>query len=94
MADLRHVRKIYEVSTGHLPEYVARAINDDLFPKKPAMYREEGWLFSVPENLSYLPEHTGFSFRRIMALSMDAGCDWVLFDRDVPPVEYLHLFDW
>ncbi|KHQ49949.1 hypothetical protein OA50_05526 [Mameliella alba] len=56
---------------------------------------EYGWLFSVPETLAALPEGIDCdAFKTVMALAMDAGCDYVLFDRDVSPVAYLELFDW
>ena len=45
--------------------------------------------------LADLPEGVDCdAFKTVMALAMDAGCDYVLFDRDVPPVPYLTVFDW
>jgi hypothetical protein len=91
---MQNVRKIYEVSTAHIPAEIASAIDDGIFARRPAMVREEGWLFSVPEDLTQPPGLNSKAFDCILALAQDAGCDWVLFDRDVPPVEYLHTFDW
>lgn len=91
---MQNVRKIYEVSTAHIPAEIAEAIDNGIFARKPAMMREEGWLFSVPEDLTPPEGLNSKAFTRVLALAQDAGCDWVLFDRDVPPVDYLPIFDW
>ena len=90
-----NVRSFYDCSTAHLPEQTAQAIDSGLFAISPTMQNEFGWLFSVPETLADLPEVVDCdAFKTVMALAMDAGCDYVLFDRDVPPVPYLTVFDW
>ena len=92
---MRNVRSFYDCSTAHLPEQTAQAIDSGLFAISPTMQNEFGWLFSVPETLADLPEVVDCdAFKTVMALAMDAGCDYVLFDRDVPPVPYLTVFDW
>ncbi len=92
---MRNVRRFYDCSTAHLPEQTARAIEHGLFAKLPTMQNEYGWLIYVPEALSDLPEGVDCeAFRKVMGLAIDAGCDYVLFDRDVPPVAYLEVFDW
>jgi len=92
---MRNVRRFYDCSTAHLPEPTAQAIENGLFAKSPTMRNEYGWLFSVPETLADLPEGVDCdAFKTVMALAMDAGCDYLLFDRDVPPVAYLDVFDW
>lgn len=90
-----NVRRFYDCSTAHLPEQTAHAIDNGLFAKSPTMQNAYGWLFSVPETLADLPEGVDCSaFKAVIALAMDTGCDYVLFDRDVPPVAYLEVFDW
>lgn len=90
-----NVRRFYDCSTAHLPEQTAHAIDSGLFAKSPTMRKAYGWLFSVPETLADLPEGVDCNaFKAVIALAMDAGCDYVLFDRDVPPVAYLEVFDW
>lgn len=90
-----NVRKFYDCSTAHLPEQTVQAIENGLFAKSPSMQNEYGWLFSVPETLADLPEGVDCdAFKAVMALAMDAGWDYVLFDRDVPQVPYLEVFDW
>ena len=92
---MRNVRRFYDCSTANLPEQTAQAIDSGLFAKSPTMQNEHGWLFSVPETLADLPEGVDCdAFKAVMALAMDAGCDYVLFDRDVPPAPYLEVFDW
>lgn len=92
---MRNVRRFYDCSTAHLPEQTAQAIENGLFAKSPTMHNDYGWLFSVPETLADLPAELGCdAFKTVMGLAMDAGCDYVLFDRDVPPVAYLEIFDW
>lgn len=92
---MQNVRKAYECSTAHLPEKTARAIDIGSFAKPAAMQNEHGWLIYVPETLAELPDGVDCdAFRAIMALAIDSGCDYVLFDRDVPPVDYLKIFDW
>lgn len=92
---MRNVRKFYDCSTAHLPVQTAEAIDSGLFANSPTMQNEYGWLFSVPETLADMPPAVGCdAFKTVMALAMDAGCDYVLFDRDVPPVPYLDVFDW
>jgi len=92
---MRNVRRFYDCSTAHLPEQTVQAIENGLFAKSPCMRNEYGWLFSVPETLADLPEGVDCdAFKTVMALAMDAGCDYVLFDRDVPPVAYLEVFGW
>ena len=92
---MRNVRSFYDCSTAHLPEQTAQAIDSGLFAISPTMQNEFGWLFSVPKTLADLPEVVDCdAFKTVMALAMDAGCDYVLFDRDVPPVPYLTVFDW
>lgn len=92
---MQNVRRFYDCSTSHLPEQTAYAIDAGLFAKPPVMHNEYGWLFSVPETFAELPEELGCdAFRAVMALAMDAGCDYVLFDRDGPPVAYMDVFDW
>ncbi len=90
-----NVRRFYDCSTAHLPANTAQAIDSGLFAKSPIMQNEFGWLFSVPETLADLPEGVNCdAFKTVMALAIDAGCDYVLFDRDVPPIPYLEVFDW
>ena len=92
---MRNVRRFYDCSTANLPEQTAQAIDSGLFAKSPTMQNEHGWLFSVPETLADLPEGVDCdAFKTVMALAMDAGCDYVLFDRDVSPVPYLEEFEW
>jgi len=92
---MRNVRRFYDCSTAHLPAPTAQDIENGLFAKSPTMRNEYGWLFSVPETLADLPEGVDCdAFKTVMALAMDAGCDYVLFDRDVPPVSYLEVFGW
>ena len=92
---MRNVRKVYECSTAHLPEETAQAIDTGRFARSPVMRNDFGWLFSVPETLADLPDEVSCEpFKAVIALAMDAGCDYVLFDRDVPPVDYLPVFDW
>jgi len=91
---MKNVRKIYEVSTAHIPEEIAAAIDNGIFARRPSMMRDEGWLFSVPDDLHQPAGLNSKAFDAILALAQDAGCDWVLFDRDVTPVEYLPTFDW
>ena len=92
---MRNVRRFYDCSTAHLPEQTVQAIENGLFARSPSMRNEYGWLFSVPETLADMPEGVDCdAFKAVMALAMDAGCDCVLFDRDVPPVPYLEAFDW
>lgn len=92
---MRNVRKFYDCSTAHLPAQTAQVIDSALFAKSPTMQNEYGWLFSVPETLADLPDAVGCdAFKTVMALAIDAGCDYVLFERDVPPVLYLDVFDW
>ncbi len=91
---MMNVRKIYEVSTAHIPQEIAEAIDSGYFARKPAMVREEGWLFSVPEDHTQPEGLNSAAFDNILCLAHDADCDWVLFDKDVPQVEYLQTFDW
>ena len=92
---MRNVRRFYDCSTAHLPEQTAQAIDNGLFAKSPSMRNEYGLLFSVPETLADMPEGVDCdAFKTVMALAIDAGCDYVLFDRDVPPIPYLEVFDW
>ncbi|MEL6465679.1 MAG: hypothetical protein AAFQ58_11990 [Pseudomonadota bacterium] len=92
---MRNVRKFYECSTAHLPELTAQAIEDGRFARGATMHNDYGWLFTVPETLSDLSDRIECdAFRTVMAFAIDAGCDYVLFDRDVPPVPYLAIFDW
>lgn len=91
---MKHVRKIYEVSTAHIPQEIAEAIDANIFARQPAMVREYGWLFSVPEDLTQPEGLNSRAFDAILCLAQDNECDWVLFDRDVPIVEYLPTFDW
>lgn len=92
---MRNVRRFYDCSTAHLPEQTVQAIENGLFAKPPSMQNEYGWLFSVPETLADMPKGVDCdAFKAVMALAMDAGCDYVLFDRDVPPAPYLEVFDW
>ena len=52
-------------------------------------------LSPLKAKLADLPEGVDCdAFKTVMALAMDAGCDYVLFDRDVPPAPYLEVFDW
>ncbi len=92
---MRNVRRFYDCSTAHLPAQTAEAIENGRFAKSPSLQNEYGWLFSIPETLADLPEGVDCdAFKTVMSLAMDAGCDYVLFDRDVPPVPYLDVFDW
>ncbi|ODM45303.1 hypothetical protein A9320_11735 [Ruegeria sp. PBVC088] len=92
---MRNVHAFYDCNTAHLPGETAQAIDSGLFAKSPVMQSDFGWLFSVPETLADLPEGVDCdAFKTVMALAIDASCDYVLFDRDVPPVPYLEVFDW
>lgn len=91
---MKNVRKIYEVSTAHIPQEIAEAIDGNYFARKPAMVREYGWLFSVPDDMTQPEGLNSTAFDALLCFAQDAGCDWLLFDRDVPAVEYHRTFDW
>lgn len=93
---MRNVRKFYDCSTAHIPRDTATAIEAGTFEKPATMANEYGWLFSVPEIYGELADMgvTCPYFLRIMALAIDAQCDYLLMDCDAAPVEYLESFDW
>ena len=93
---MKQVRKFLDLSTGHLPRKTAEEIEAEVFPKKPAMQSEYAWLFSVPETIQELHDAgvTCGAFLNVMVLAQDTGCDYVLFDRDAEPVDWLPTFDW
>jgi hypothetical protein len=93
---MKNVRKFLEVSTGNLPEITADLICAGQFPKPPAYTNEYGWIFHVPEHINELEEQgiVCHHFINIMALAIDAECDYVMFDRDTEAVEWLPKFDW
>lgn len=91
------VRKVLDISTAHLPSETADMIDSDLFPKRPAMARAEGWLFSTPAAEDFKEESNKWpceAFRLVMQRAILLGCDWVLFDRDGLLIEDLPIFDW
>ena len=92
---MKQVRKFLELSTAHLPEKTTMAIDAGTFGKKPTMFNEYGWLFHVPESAEDLPKEViCLSFIKIIHLAIDAGCDYVLFDRDADAVDWLPTFEW
>lgn len=92
---MKQVRKFLELSTVNLPQETAQAIEAGTFGKKPIMSNEHGWLFHVPSAPGWLPDAvTCVHFIAIMSLAIDAGCDYVLFDKDVEPVDWLPAFEW
>jgi len=93
---MKNVRKFYECCTAHLPEVVAINIDQGKFAVTPTMTNEYGWMFNVPETTleMRLDETFCTAFLNIMELAIDADCDYIIFDRDVDPVEYLKLYNW
>jgi len=93
---MKNVRKFLEVSTGNLPQVTADMISAGQFPKPPAYTNEYSWIFHVPETIQELYDQgvVCSRFCNIMALAIDAECDYVIFDRDVEPVDWLPSFDW
>jgi len=63
------------------------------------MESEFGFMVYVPEKsdgLDVLKER-GMScpfYLTIIQFAQDAGCDYIMFDRDVEPVPYFETFDW
>ena len=93
---MKNIRKFLEVSTGNLPWMTAIRIEGGEFPRKPTYSNEYGWVFHVPEFVQELKEE-GVEcpyFLNIMSLAIDADCDYVMFDRDVEPVDWLPKFEW
>ena len=91
---MKQVRKFLEVSTANVPAEIAEAIDGCYFARKPTMSGEYGWLFHVPEDLTQPEGLNSKAFDNILALAQDAGCDYVLFDRDTDVVDWLPTFDW
>lgn len=91
------VRRHLDLSTAHLPEETAAAIDAGIFPKRPTMASEYGWLFNVPDPAD-LPETAKEwpceAFRLVMQRAALLGCDFVLFDRDGALVEDLPFYEW
>lgn len=93
---MKNVRKFLELSTNHLPLKTVELIEKGGFPRHPSMQSEYAWLFHVPETIKELTDQ-GVSckaFLNIMALAQDSDCDYVMFDRDVEPVQWLPTYLW
>jgi len=93
---MQNLRKFLELSTAHVPEDVAKQIDQGLFPKPPAYTNEYGWVFHVPETVQDCLDMgvTDESFLRIMALAIIWDADYVMFDQAVEPVKWLPSYDW
>ena len=89
---MKNVRKFLELSTGHLPKETAERIEAGIFQKPPTYANEYGWCFHVPEKTSEVDECP--HLMAIVAFAIDAGCDYIIFDRDVAPCDWLPYFDW
>ena len=91
------IRKVLDLSTGHLPEATANAIDAGTFPKPTMMESEYGWLFSVPELADFPELVDGLpckAFKAVMRYAAQNDCTAVLFDRDGETLDGLELFDW
>jgi hypothetical protein len=95
---MHHVRKFYDCSTAHLPEATVKKMELGEWPSV-SMESDYGFLVHVPEKsdgIAHLKER-GMEcpfYLVIIQFAQDAGCDYILFDRDVETVPYLQAFDW
>ena len=79
------IRKTLELSTAHLSTHTAQRMS--LF----SMVRHEfGWLVSVDTTGDTYPN----DLHACMVLAESNGCDYILFDSDVEPIEDLPTYDW
>lgn len=93
---MQNLRKFLELCTAHLPEDVAKQINQGLFPKTPAYTNEYGWVFHVPESVQDCRDMgvTDAAFLQIMAFAIFMDADYVMFDGAVELVDWLPVYDW
>lgn len=95
---MKHVRKFYDCSTAHLPRQTVEKMEAGLWPSV-SMESEFGFLVHVPETSDGLDEVKARGmdcpyYLTIIQFAQDAGCDYIMFDRDVEPVAYFEEFDW
>ena len=83
----RNVRKMLDLSTAHLErsdtlEFDEYRLTQGQSGSLPCLCGPYGWLVSVPEDLVDVRENASAGLCAILAYAKQAGCDWVLFDRD------------
>lgn len=83
----RNVRKMLDLSTAHLErsdtlEFDEYRLTQGQSGSMPCLCGPYGWLVSVPDDLAEIRDNASAGLYTILAYAKDAGCDWVLFDRD------------
>ena len=92
------VETMLVVSTAHMTEDEATAIESGDHWCQPVLNREEGFMFVM----GYLTESVSSGdfltlsegFRGCIRRASDLGCDWLMFDRDADPIEDIKVYDW
>ncbi|NHN90122.1 DUF5983 family protein [Acetobacter conturbans] len=83
----RNVRRVLDLSTAHLDRGDTLEFEEYLVTKgqngsMPCLSGPYGWLVSVPDELESIHDDASPGLYAILAYAKEAGCDWVLFDRD------------
>lgn len=97
MANERNVFKYLDVSTGNLPEGVARLILRDEHPKVIAKPHDYGaWVWVPPDDGDDVHDVSA-EYPALDAIFKEArrlDCQWINFDSDAAPLEGFPFFNW
>lgn len=98
MKDSPNIRKFLNLSTAHVTEDTAKVL--DHLPGIPDHWSQwvvgtdntyGWWIWAGQEDgLDDLPE----DLRGCVDLAKQHDCDWILFDRDVEPIDQLPRYEW
>lgn len=85
---------VVDLSTGHLPQETARALDNGTFGFIPMMKGPYGWMFYVTDDVATLDRIPCESLKACLKLALKNGFSYVWFDADGEVYEELPIFDW
>lgn len=82
------------LSTGHVSEETAKLMDIDQCGLVVYEKEDYGWFVHLPDPLDEYKESTPKDLYKCMTFAMKQGCDWVMFDCDVEPIDELPVYEW
>lgn len=88
------VLKMLALSTSHLTSDTADDINYDNIDGLIRYRKDEyGWFVYVPEENWEFHDHPADIYD-CLVFARKNGFDWIMFDRDVEPIDELPVYEW
>lgn len=88
--DAPTIDRMMELSTAHLTAATAALLKDEAIDV-PFLTKKEGWTINTSqEDAEEYPD----DLKEVLLYAYHQGCEWVLLDSDVEPIQDLPVYEW